>query len=345
MIDSHRGTVNGHGQHAVLGDSGTGAVLPARAEAAMLTMRLRKRLREAEELERELDAPLEETGAAAIAELRVRLGRMMTERRAMQLRELIASRDEAVAEIEAAKRIVVGRAALRTPVAPVVPVVRDAAEPDAPEPVIVPFDIAHFDLIRVFAQSSDDVPASGVETIQSEAEPETPSGSDAEWTLDRTAPIAPSAGDARVDDAEPGTHAEPDIHVEVEPDIHGVVEPDIHGEAEVEAADTRVGAAMAVDELTVTSIVDSRYAGSGPMSSPLQDPGHGSFDADAFAEALARALGPLIAQQPVHTPYPTILRAVSADKPSFWATARHLDVLMALIALVLVLAVLTAWLV
>jgi hypothetical protein len=338
MIDSHRGTVNGHGQTAVREDSGTGAALPARAEAAMLTMCLRKRLREAEDLERELDAPLEETGAAAIAELRVRLGRMMTERRAMQLRELLAARDKAVAEVEAAKRVVVGRAALRTPVAPVVLV---AAEPDVREPVIVPFDIAHFDLVSVFAQPSDDFPASGVETIQSEAEPETPSGSDAEWTLVRTAPITPSDGDARTSEAEPDTHDEPESSVEVEPDAHG--------EAEVEATDIGEGTAP-YDELTATSIVDSRDAGSVPMPSPSQVPGYGSFDADVFAEALARALGPLIAQRAVQTPYPTILnstisRAVPADMPSFWATARHLDVLMALIALVLVLAVLTAWLV
>jgi hypothetical protein len=320
MINSHPGVVNGHRQRAVLGDSGMGVALPARAEAAMFTMRLRKRLREAEELERELDAPVEETGAAAIAELRVRLARVMTERRAMQLRELIVARDEAVAEIEAAKRIVAGRAALRTPLVPTG--LAAAAEPDAREPVIVPFDIASFDPSSVCPQPSGDVPASSVETIRSGAEPETPSRSDAEWTPASTAPVTPSDGDARVNEAESDTHVE----------------------AAVEAPDTRVGEATA-NKLTGTSIVDSRYVGTVPMPSPAQNPAHGFFDADAFAEALARALGPLIAQRPVHTPYPTVLRAVPADKPSFWATARHLDVLMALIALVLVLAVLTAWLV
>ncbi len=98
----------------------------------------------------------------------------------------------------------------------------------------------------------------------------------------------------------------------------------------------------AVDHTTVMPIV----VASEPLSvAPRQAGGHdgAGFDADAFAEALARALAPIIAQRPQPVMTPGMMHSAPAVKPSFWQTARHVDVLLSIIALVIVLAVLAAW--
>ncbi len=112
------------------------SAMPSRAEAAMLTMRLRRTLRDLAVIEAEL-AAVETTADTRkpLAELRARLGRMLTERRAIQLRELAAARDESFATIEAARR-----SASADDPAPSVAAPSSTAAP-APSPVIEP-DVA-----------------------------------------------------------------------------------------------------------------------------------------------------------------------------------------------------------
>jgi hypothetical protein len=81
---------------------------------------------------------------------------------------------------------------------------------------------------------------------------------------------------------------------------------------------------------------------------PPQTPMNVVVDAEAFAKVFATVLASVLAERggpaqpmPMYVPFPP---AAPAEKPGFWSNAKHLDVLLLFVAMVIVLMILVAWL-
>ena len=301
----------------------------ARADIARLTLRLRAAQREAAEAEAEANAD-----PAAVATLEARLAPLVAQRRDALTAELERVRDEALAAIADARRQADDVLARFAPPAPAVVMTR-APEPVIAVPPIPPAPVVAAVSMFVVETPTDSpatsiTPADGVPVTPFEpgapmvtADP----GSDSVWAPSRPAP--PAAPVEAAPTSPPPGVASPSVLIDAE-------------------AFARVFASM------IAQVIDERDRR--PTVAP---PAHAPEPVEPIVQP-QYAQAPYLQQQPMQlVQQPQIVQqpmqqqpmqqqpqmmSVQPAKQGFWATARHLDVMLLGTTMVIALVILAAWL-
>lgn len=290
----------------------------ARADIARLTLRLRAAQREAAEAEAAATAD-----PTAVAELEARLAPLVQQRRDALTVELERVRDEALQAIADARRQaddVLARFAPPAPAAPPVPAVPQppAAAVDSPSTWITPAEGVPIVVAAPLAAALDADPS--IDSVWAPSRPVAP----VETPPVVTAPPASAPADAA-------------------PAAPGVPAPTVLIDAEAFA---RVFASM------IAQVIDERDRRPGGATSshepvpPMVQPQYVQAPYVQPHIAQPQIVQPQIVQPQIVQPQvvqPQMM-PVQPVKQGFWATARHLDVMLLGTTMVIALVILAAWL-